>query len=371
VETIERPRERPLLWVLVGGIALLLVFAGAGAVLATAAVTRAIATRSALATVPQQTGSTSSSAAASGSGLAAVERAVVDIDTVITNANGGGEAAGTGMIVSSDGEVLTNNHVVEGATRISVTIPASSRTYSAQIVGVDPADDVALIKMQGVSGLPTVTFADSSTLTVGEHVTALGNALGQGGAPSVTEGEVTALDQSITASDFGTGAEQLTGMIEADASISPGDSGGPLVNDGGQVIGMITAGQSSGFRRATSTNVGFAIPSDAAVSVVNQIRSGNTGSSIVIGDTAFLGVSAVDGSSGALVVGVVSGSPADQLGIGRDALITSVGGHSIDSAAALGPVIHSYRPGQQVEVSWVDAEGSHTGTAVLASGPAA
>jgi S1-C subfamily serine protease len=238
-------------------------------------------------------------------------------------------------------------------------------------LGTDPAEDVALIQIQNVSGLPTVQFADSSGVTVGEHVTAIGNAFGRGGTPSVTQGEVIALDQSITAGDPGSGSEQLTGMIAANASISPGDSGGPLVDDGGQVIGMITAGQSSGARRATSTTIGFAIPSNTAVDVVDQIRSGNAGSSIVIGDTAFLGVSAVDSTSGALVVGVVPGSPAAGLGIGPNAVITAIGDRPIDSASALGPAIHSYRPGQSVAVTWVDSAGTHTATATLVSGPAA
>ena len=215
--------------------------------------------------------------------------------------------------------MLTNNHVVSGSTSITVTIAGRSGTYAAHVVGVDPTKDVALIQVEGVSGLPTATLADSSTLQVGEPIVAFGNALGQGGAPSVSQGSVVALDQSLTASD-GSSSEQLTGMVQIDASIAPGDSGGPIVNSAGQVVGMITAGQSAG-RVSTATTVGFAIPTNTALAVVNQIRSGQASSEVILGQVGFLGVQVTDltarnaaqlglaSTSGALVTGVVAGSP--------------------------------------------------------------
>jgi S1-C subfamily serine protease len=340
--------------------------------------------------VPQDPGRTGQGSGSTASGsaqaiAARVEPAIVDINTVIQGIGQSGQAAGTGMVLTSGGEVLTNNHVVQGATSISVTVAGRSGTYDAKVVGTDPTDDVALIQLRGASGLPTVTLADSSTLTVGQHVVAIGNAFGQGGAPSVTEGSITALDQSITASD-GPGSansEQLNGMIQTDASISPGDSGGALVNDSGQVVGMITAGQTRGFRRQASSSVGFAIPAASAADVVDQIRSGSSNPNILIGQTAYLGVSVTDldpqtasrlglsVSAGALVVGVVAGGPADGLGIKGNSVITSVGGRAVTSAATLGPAIHAHKPGQKVQVTWVDASGTHTGTVMLVAGPAA
>jgi len=303
------------------------------------------------------------------------------VNTVIETANGSGTAAGTGIILTSSGEVLTNNHVVSGSTSITVTIQGRSGTYAADVLGVDPTRDVALIQLEGVSGLPTATLADSSTLQVGEPVVAFGNALGQGGAPSVSSGAVVALDQSLTASD-GNSSEQLTGMIQMNARIAPGDSGGPIVNSASQVVGMITAGQSTG-RVSTGTTVGFAIPTNTALAVVNQIRSGQPSSEVILGQVGYIGVQVSDLTptvaaqlglsltSGALVTGVVAGSPAQSAGIGRYAVITSAGGMTIDSSATLGTALHSHKPGDQVVVNWVDSAGSsHSASITLGAGPA-
>jgi S1-C subfamily serine protease len=310
-----------------------------------------------------------------------VSPATVDINTGIGSLSGqGGQAAGTGMILTSDGEVLTNHHVVAGSTSIKVTIQGRSGTYPAHVVGISRTADVALVQIEGVSGLPTVTLADSSTVSVGQSVVAIGNALGQGGAPAVTQGSVTALDQSITASSDNGTSEQLSGLIQSDAPISPGDSGGPLVNSAGQVIGMITAGQAQGFRQTTST-VGYAVPASTAVSVVNEIRAGHSSSSVVIGKAGYLGVAVQDltanraarlglnVSSGVLVIGVSANSPAAQIGITQNSVITGIDGTQVQSQADLSPAIQAHKPGQKIQVTWVDQNGSHTGTATLVSGP--
>jgi len=311
---------------------------------------------------------------------AQVDPAVVDINTVVQTGNGSGAAAGTGIILTSTGEVLTNNHVVEGATSITVQIAGRSGSYVATIIGVDPTADVGLIQIQGVSGLPTATLADTSTLQAREAVVAIGNAGGVGGAPSVTQGSIVALDQSITASGGAT-PEQLTGMIQSDASIAPGDSGGALVNSAGQVIGMITAGQSTS--RSGATQVGFAIPTDNALAVVNQIRAGQASSQVILGQVGFLGISVTDLTpsiaaqlglnitSGPLVVGVLGGSPAEQAGLLQYAVITQVAGNAISSTADLGSALHSYKPGDTVQVTWTDqGAASHTATITLTTGPA-
>jgi S1-C subfamily serine protease len=310
-----------------------------------------------------------------------VSPAIVDINTVIQTASGSAAAAGTGLIITSSGDVITNNHVVEGSVSIRVSIQGKSGTYTATVIGVDPTDDVAMIHVNGVSGLPTVTIADSSTVKVGDTIYALGNALGLGGAPRVTQGIVTALDQTITASDNGAQAEQLTGMIQSDAEISPGDSGGALVNSAGQVIGIITAGQAQGFR-SNSTTIAFAIPSSKAVDIANRILAGQAGNGIYIGPVGYLGVSVqtldatsaaqlgLSVSSGAYVRAVVAGSPAEHAGITPGSVITRVNSALVDTANALGDALHQYKPGDQVKITWISGSTTHTANVTLTSGPA-
>jgi len=316
-----------------------------------------------------------------GSLAAKVDPAIVDINTTVQTANGSTNAAGTGMILTSTGEVLTNNHVVEGATSISVTIAGRSGTYTAQVEGVDPTADVALIKVKGVSGLPTVSLRDSSTLRVGESVAAIGNALGQGGTPTLTQGEITALDQTITASDFGAGAEQLTGMIETSASIQPGDSGGALVDSSGRVVGMITAGQVQRTRfQFSSGGLGYAVPTNAASSVVSQVRSGRSSSTVFIGEPGYMGVtvgdldpstaSSLGVTSGVLIENVQSGGPAARAGLAGGVVVTAINGTSVDSVTGLGNLVHAHKPGSKISVTWVDGDGRHTSTLTLIGGPA-
>ena len=334
--------------------------------------------------VPQDNSSTGANQSVDAQSIAnKVDPAVVDVNTVIDSSGQQAQAAGTGMIVTSSGEVLTNHHVVAGASKIQVTVQGRSNSYAATMIGEDLSADVALLQIHNVSGLPTVSLADSSNLTVGQTVIAIGNALGQGGTPNVTQGTITALGQSITASDGNGTSEQLTGLIQSNAPISRGDSGGPLVNTAGQVVGMITAGSAGGFRQASS-RVGFAVPSNTALDVVNQIRSGHpSSSSVVIGQAGFLGVGASDldpvtvsrlglsVSAGALVQSVVSGSPAAQAGIPQNAVIVAINGHTVTSTADLGVAIHTHKPGERIQVTWVDRNGRHTATVTLMSGPTA
>jgi len=302
---------------------------------------------------------------------AQVNPAIVDINTVV----GTGQAAGTGQILTSDGQVLTNDHVVDGSSSIRVTIAGRSGTFPAHVIGVAPAADVALIQIEGVSGLPTVTLASSSTLKVGDPIVAIGNALGLGGTPKATQGTVTALNQTITATEGNGKSEQLTGMIQSDAPISPGDSGGPIVNSAAQVVGMITAGDVQGFGAQTST-VNYAVPSDRALSLVNTIRSGEASSDIIYGQVGFIGVSVRDltqsagsqlgVSAGALVVTVQSGSPAQSAGITQNSVIIKIGDTSVTSSNSLGTAIRAHKPGEKVSITWVDHRGTHTTTVTLA-----
>jgi S1-C subfamily serine protease len=287
------------------------------------------------------------------------------------------QGAGTGMVLTSDGEVLTNNHVVQGAWKIEADVPGG-QTYTATVVGVDPAHDVALLQLADASGMTTVSTGESSSVTIGDDVSGVGNALGRQGPPSVATGSVTGLNRTITARDPHGTAEKLTGMIQTDANILPGDSGGALVNGDGEVIGMITAGNSQNASSSANTT-GFAIPIDTALEVVDQIHAGG-GGTVLMGDRGYLGVgvqqldptsaSRFGVDSGALVTGLDPGGPAERAGMTAPAVIRSVDGHAVTSFDSLGPLLHSHTPGQNAVVSWVDASGSHTATIELTTGPA-
>jgi S1-C subfamily serine protease len=300
---------------------------------------------------------------------------------------GEGEAAGTGIVLTSSGEVLTNNHVVDGATSIEVTDVGNGKTYSATVVGYDVTSDIAVLKLKDASGLVTATLGNSSTVALGQSVVGIGNAGGAGGTPSAATGTVTALGQDITAADESSGSsEQLTGLIETDADIQAGDSGGPLVNMSGQVVGVDTAGSSTfqlqpdGSQSGSgSSSDGFAIPINQAASIAKEIESGQSSSSVHIGATAFLGVEVAStsgysgsqfGISGATIEGVVSGSPAATAGLSQGDTITSIGGRAVSSSTSLRNVLVGFHPGQKVSISWVDSSGSsHTATVDLTSGP--
>ena len=293
--------------------------------------------------------------------VARLSPAIVDINTAL----GTGQAAGTGLLISSTGEILTNNHVVSGSTSITVTVQGRSQHYAAHVVGVNVSQDVAVIQIDtNISGLSTVTFANSSSVKVGDRVIAIGNALGRGGAPHATSGQVTALDQTITASSGGSSAETLNGMIQSDALIYEGDSGGALVNTSGQVIGMITAGQAQGFR-STSSDVGYAIASNTALDNANRIRAHEQGADFTYGQVGFLGVSVQSSTDGALVAGLQPGSPAAAAGITTGSVITNLGGQAVTSSATLGAAIRSHQPGDRVSVSWVNSSGDHSATVTL------
>jgi S1-C subfamily serine protease len=341
---------------------------------------------------------TSKTALSSSAIAGRVDPALVDI--VSSDGLQGATSAGTGIVLTSSGEVLTNNHVIEGATSITVTDIGNGKTYTAKVVGYDASQDVAVIQLQNASGLTTASLGDSSSVQVGDSVTALGNAGGKGGTPSVATGTVTALNQSITASDeLSSVSEQLTGLIETNAPIQPGDSGGPLVNSYGQVIGMDTAASSSYQLQGQSSTAtqAYSIPVNEALSIAKQIEAGTTTSDIHIGATGFLGLeigssSSNSGSgfggfggygsggygsgsattSGVSVAGTVSGSPAASAGITEGDTITAVGGQSVASASDIAKALVKYHPGDSISISWVDQSGqSHTSTLTLATGPAA
>ncbi|HTY71206.1 MAG TPA: trypsin-like peptidase domain-containing protein [Actinomycetes bacterium] len=316
-----------------------------------------------------QNGGTSTNAAA-----AAVTPGLVDIVSSI--GYDGSEGAGTGIILSSDGLVLTNHHVVAGSTSMTVTVVATGKTYHASVLGYDATHDIAVIKLADASGLTVAPLGDSSTVKIGDDVVGVGNAGGVGGTPSVATGTVTGLNKSITAQDEADGtSEQLSGLIETDAGIQAGDSGGALASSDGKIIGVITAGAESNSFQSTASQ-GFAVPINTASAIAKQIIAGKSSSTVHIGGSAFLGVSiATNGFGGASVNGVpvaavTPGTAADKAGIVSGSVITALGGQTVSSADALHTALTKHHPGDKVSVSWTDPFGnSHTETVTLGEGP--
>jgi S1-C subfamily serine protease len=298
-----------------------------------------------------------------------VDPGLVDINTVLGLQ--GGEAAGTGMVVTSGGEVITNNHVITGATKITATDVGNGRTYTARVVGYDYSRDIAVLALEGASGLQTVSFGDAGTLKAGQSVATIGNAGGAGGAPSATGAQVVALGRSITAGDqLGGGRERLEGLVELAGNLQPGDSGGPLVNSAGEVVGMDTAASQT-YRLETSGNEGFAIPINTVQAIASEIWQGHRSSTIHVGATAMLGVLVGQaGEEGVPVENVLSGGPAAAAGIGSGAVITSVDGTRIDTPTALIEALLRKQPGERVQVSWQTTTGAQrAATITLATSP--
>jgi S1-C subfamily serine protease len=363
-----------------------------------------------------------------GSGTSASEQAILNkvrpglviIDTTLQYASE--QAAGTGMVINSDGLVLTNNHVIEGSTSVKVTDMGNGQTYTAKVLGYDVTGDVALLQLQNASGLRTVPLGDSAAVKTGDPVVAMGNAEGQS-AIVVAAGQVTGLNQTITAGDQGgtITSETLHGMIETNANIVAGDSGGPLANSAGQVIGMDTAGNDVSFS-AQQSAAGFAIPTNAALSVARQIAAGHATSAITIGYPPFMGVYIATGSdsnpqdqaaqqngngtgfgfggngfgfggnggqscyssgrdlaapstiaqvnSGTLIIGIICNGPAAAAGMTAGSVITSVNGQAIGSPASLTGVVSRYHPGQVISVTWVSpSDQQSTSNLTLGAGP--
>jgi S1-C subfamily serine protease len=320
-------------------------------------------------------------------------------------------AAGTGMVINADGLVLTNNHVINGSTKITATVGSRGRTYPATVVGYDKTRDIALIQLQNASGLTTVLIGDSSSVKAGNAVVALGNAEGRG-TITAKPGQVTALNQTITASDDGgsTASETLHGMIQTNADIVPGDSGGPLASSAG-VIGMDTAGNNAGFQQAAT---GFAIPINTALSVARQIAGGHASSTVTIGYPPFVGIFTGSGSnsspeaqaqqeqqqnggignngsvprcytrnsnltvpstiapvsSGALIIGTICGSPAASAGMTGGVVITAVNGRAVGSPDDLSGILSRFHPGDTISVTWVSPSGQRSTSSLrLTAGP--
>jgi S1-C subfamily serine protease len=355
---------------------------------------------------------TGSSSNGNGSSSTNGQQANIDVQAIaqkvspsvvnLTSATNQGEAAGTGIVLTSSGLVLTNNHVIASSTDLQAEIGGDGNFHAAKVLGYSIEADVALVQIEGVSDLTPATIGDTSTVQVGDAIVAMGNAGGKGGDPTVVSGSVTDLGQQITASDQdGSNAETLDDLIQIDANIQPGDSGGPLVDADGKVIGMNAAASSGngGFGFGGSGNEGYAITIEDALAIAKQIQSGDGTNTVHVGAKAgILGVAVSDdrsangygdpfggngdfggpasrGSSsgnGAYVENVQSGSGADDAGITQGSTITSVDGTTVSSASELTHHMVRYNPGDHVKVEWTDANGqSHSASIELGSGPPA
>ena len=307
--------------------------------------------------------------------LAKVEPAVVAIhDTTQAGAGllGGTQsvqAAGTGMVLTADGEILTNAHVVAGATNITVTLFNDHQQHPADPVAVDSSDDIALIKIRGgVSNLPTVQLGDSAALRVGDELLAIGNALDLPGGPTVTNGIVSALGRPLQ----GSNGTSLDNLIQTNAAINPGNSGGPLVNSAGQVVGMNTAVIQQASVGESAQNLGFAIAVNTIKPIVQQLRTGNA-------SKAFLGISSEDltpsiaqrfgisVTSGAIVVQVQPGSAASSTGLQQGDVVVKFNGKTITSAGDLVAAVRAAHPGDRVPIEWVRGAQRMSATAALGS----
>jgi S1-C subfamily serine protease len=299
-----------------------------------------------------------------GNAVAAAQSAGV---VLIEAETGSGIAAGTGMILTAGGQVLTNYHVVAGSDKVSVTVADSGNTYTATVVGFDQAKDVALLQLKNASGLTTVKV-DADQVAVGDAIAAVGNASG-GGELVKAAGSVTATDQSLTvSSDSPWGSsEDLSGLVETNARAVPGDSGGPMFDTQNEVLGMTTAG-------STKERTSYAVPIATALAVVDQIETGQDAGTVRVGPAGYLGIKVADAETGSTIgktiTQVVAGSPADKAGVVSGSKLTRVGDTTIKASANLATVIRALEPGQQVAIEWTTPSGTHkTATVTLGSSP--
>ncbi|NEE03559.1 S1C family serine protease [Phytoactinopolyspora halotolerans] len=302
------------------------------------------------------------------------EDGVVIIETV--NGYSSSASAGTGIVLTEDGLVLTNNHVIAGSTEVKVTVPTTGETYDATVVGSDATSDIAVLELGEAAGLTVADLDDDGDPNVGDAVTGVGNAYGQGELVAA-EGTVTALDQTITtAGSYGVPGETLESLIEIDADIVSGDSGGPLLDEEGEVVGVNTAASERGripaHHAGTTDITAYAVPIDDAMEIVDTILDGAETDTVTIGYPAFLGVQLTSSGNGSIVAGVIAGTPAADAGLRAGDTITAVDGTTVTTGEEMRQALDAYQPGDAVTITWTDAAGqTHTATVALAQGPAA
>ncbi|MFE7418605.1 S1C family serine protease [Rhodococcus sp. NPDC057529] len=301
-----------------------------------------------------------------------VEARVIPAIVTLVADSGLVETAGTGIVLTPDGVVLTNHHVIDGALDISAVSLGNGAAYVADVLGYDSSRDIAVLRLQGAGDLPAATLAKNTAVGIGDPVTAVGNAEG-GGVPVAARGFVTDLGQAITARSSTDGSRnRLNGLIQIDAAVRPGDSGGPLVDATAAVIGVNTAGNadSDPTKPAPAQPRSYAVPIDTAMTIVDQVRAGTASATVHIGDTPLLGISVTDNARGAEVLWISIGTPADDAGIEIGDVVTEFDGIPIRSSDDLSGLMIARHPGDAVEVRWLDEAGrARSTTIVLEKGP--
>ncbi|WP_028478232.1 S1C family serine protease [Nocardia sp. CNY236] len=300
-----------------------------------------------------------------------VEQALVNIHAVAEPFGAG--AAGSGIVLTADGQVLTSHHVVKGADRVTVTDVGTGETYDAVVLGYDSDADIALLDLPAATRLPVATIGSSAGLHLSEEVLAIGNAGGTGGTPTAVHGPLTALDSTIVAvnsSDLS--RKSLRGMLEVEAAITSGQSGGALVDRSASVVGVIAAASGDPEQVRLHPPNGYAVPIDSAMHVVEQIRAGRPTDTVHIGPTATLGVlvsDALPAGTGARVDVAVYDMPAQNAGMGAGDVIVSVDDHPVTSARAVRAELNVRKPNDTIRLGLEGAGGQRTVSVVLISGP--
>ena len=300
---------------------------------------------------------------------ASLDAGVVDVEAALGFQ--GAESFGTGIIVSSSGEVITNNHVINGATTVRAVVVSTGVTYTATVVGTDPSHDIAVLQLQRANGLTTVQLGNSDSVKVGAAITTVGNAGGRGGQPTITTGRVTALGRTVSATDeSGGSSETLHGLIEVNAALQPGDSGGPLVDSHGAVVGIDSIGTQSA--RSAAARRGYAIPINTAIAVDRAIDAGQRSGAITLGRPAFLGIlTASTGNAAVVVEQVLPRTAAATIGLRAGDRLVAVAGTTVHTVADLTAILHGLQAGRTVSITWITANGTtRHASAVLGSGPA-
>ncbi|MGO4616751.1 S1C family serine protease [Nocardia sp. 2YAB30] len=302
---------------------------------------------------------------------AAVESALVNINASAKTS--GLDAAGSGIVLTADGEVLTSHHVIKGAETVTVTDVGNGTVYDATVLGYDSGADIALLGLSAASALRIATIGSSADLRVRDEVMAIGNAGGAGGTPTAVQGRITDLDSAIVAVNaVDLSRKSLSGMLEVAAAVTSGQSGGALVDRQGDVVGVIAAASGASARSDARSPTGYAVPIDTAMQVVRQIRSGTPTDTVHIGPTATLGVitsNALPAGTGARVDAAIYGMPAHSAGLGVGDVITSVDDRVITSAKSLRAALNTRRPNDTVRLAVTGPGGQRTVAVVLTVGP--
>jgi len=294
-----------------------------------------------------------------------ITEGLVLIDTVVGYDEGA--AAGTGLVLTASGIVITNHHVVAGSTVVSATDPATGQTYDADVLGYDTTQDVAVLQLVDASGLPTITVSPQP-VSSGASITAVGNAAG-GGQLVTVDGQVTDTGMTVTVTDDnGSSKSTLTNLVGTTAALVPGDSGGAMFDNTSRVIAMNVAGSANSHRPA-----GYGIPIVTALKVANAVVTGQPNATVTLGRTGGLGIVVSKTSSGApRILQVVPGGAAKKAGITSGSTLTSLDGVALTSADQLTSVLSQHKPGDKVQADWRDRNGrSHTATVTLGVAPLA